>query len=92
MKRQSDRVGTCRGNETYIGFGDITVLELLPERSRFVRPDHLREHVVEQPWRVALAVGHKEHIALGVKPVAEVDTLDIERVAGFGEHILATDM
>ena len=76
VERQANGVGTLPCDETDVVTGDVVVLELTPEIGGEVRSNGLLDHQVNHPRRIGLA--ESEHIALGVEPVAQIGTLDIE--------------
>ena len=74
VERQTDGVGTLRGDEVDIGLRYVVVLELLPEFSRDVWSYSLLEQQVDHPGGVRTA--EAEHITLRIEPVAEVRALN----------------
>ena len=76
VERQADCVGACRGNELDVFARDIVVFELLPEFGGIFFAGKLAKHLVNETRRVGSL--ETEHIALGVEPVAEVRTADVE--------------
>ena len=76
VKWQTDGIGSLLCDEVDISLGDVVVLELLPELSRFIGTYSLFEEEVDHPGGVGAT--ETEHITFGIQPVAEVRTLDEE--------------
>ena len=85
----TDGVGSCRSDELNVLFSHIVVLEHLPELCSKVRTDHFTEHLVYKSCGICLL--EAEHIALRIKPVAEICSLDEELGSVRSHKVLSVD-
>ena len=89
VERNTDGVGSCRSDELNVLFSHIIVLEHLPELCSKVRAYHFTEHLVNQSCGICLL--EAEHIALRIKPVAEICSLDEELGSVRSHKVLSVD-
>ena len=69
--------------------GDVVVAVSLPELRRFVFADEFIDGGLNQSRR--RGVLELEHIAFGQQPVAEIDALELKRLAIRRDELLAFD-